>query len=211
MWMAGPETGYGLKPRLEGAVEAGQVGPKIGGAGGVETGQVAGDRLRHRRHRVRVVPKVRVRSAVGQPERLLDVDDLPLRVRRRGFDGAHEGVVSDAVLNDQLSGTQLGRHRRACFERVGISVGVAQDRGHLDVPATDLTDDVRILVLGSHGGDDTAALYARRARAGASEHCHGKAERHDLRPAATSQELKRHSRVTPRVTRRPPRGPPRAE
>ena len=197
--IGGLETGHGLEPGREGIVETDKVCLEVAGMSRVETGQVRGDRLRHRRHGARAVPKMRVRWLVVKPEKLLHVDDFPLPVRRRRLDGAHEGVVPRSVLDDQAGGADLRGNRRACFEGVGIGVGIAQDGGHRHVLAAELTNDVRILVLSSDGLDDIAFARGRPCRASGRNDRHRDAGRHDPGPFAVSQQLNGHAPVAPRV------------
>src|ERR1039457_3660941 len=118
---------------------------------------------------------MRVRSAGREPERCMDIDHLAPGVRRRGFDGVHEGVVAEAILNDEPSRADDAGDRGARLETVGGRVGIAQNGCHLHEPAADLGDDVRILILRSDGDDRpwaVRAVGAQAARARAREESH---------------------------------------
>ena len=139
-----------LEPRLQRSHELGLVGLEGRRMGRVERGKIRRQRLGDGRHRLRVVPQVRVRRAVRQTQQMLHVDHLASRVRRRRGKGVHEGVVADPVLDQQVRLGDLLAHARRGLIGMGISVRVRVHRVHAHVLAADLRRHVAVLVLPRH-------------------------------------------------------------
>ncbi|MGF6638518.1 hypothetical protein OKW39_005734 [Paraburkholderia sp. MM6662-R1] len=83
----------------------------------------------------------------------MGVNDLAFVVGRGCDDLVGPGVVSHAVLDDQIGGSKLRCHLRVDLERVWIRIGIRFDRAHLNVLAADLGDDVGVLVFDTDGVD----------------------------------------------------------
>ena len=96
----------------------------------------------------------------GRPSTCWATMTLRCGVGRRRLDLVHEGVVADAVLDDESGARHLLGHAGARLEGVRVGVGVVEDGGHLDVLAPDLAEHVGVLVLGADGSDDPATGWS---------------------------------------------------
>ncbi len=131
--------------------------------GRLDRREVGDQCLGDRRHGARRVPEVWIRRRIRQLEQLLHVDHPARGAGRGGLDAVHVAVVAQAILHNDARSADFLRDARARLEGVRVGVRVALDRGDAHVPAADLADHVRVLILGADSRDQPArgARWAR--------------------------------------------------
>ena len=171
----------GFKPR--------RVIVRVGGIGRAER---RGQRLGDRRHRRRIVPKVRIVAGLLVHEIGGDDHNAP-GLRRHLEQPFHPRVVVGAVVDDHLRRGDLADDGRRGLEQMRVLVGIAQDAGDRNLVAADLLRHVAVEILRRHDRD----FAAGRAGAGEGRKCDqqrrdesdGRLHRQGLRSLAENRHI----------------------